>query len=117
LGALEAGRVSYAQSCVLVEETEHVSDDDAATVEAAVLGRAPGLAPGRLRPLVRRQVLRIDPAAARARRGRALADRRVPLVPLADDMALLEARLSAGVAAKVWAALHAAAVAPRDSGD
>jgi hypothetical protein len=117
LAELAAGRLNYRKAAAVVEATNGLPADVAATVETRVLPRADGQTVGELRRTLRRAVLRADPAGAEVRHARARAGRAVELWPGYDGMAELRAVLPAEDAVTVWTALDALAAGPRPPGD
>src|SRR5712692_10275837 len=77
--ALKAGAIDQRKAAVIADETEALSDEHAAAVEARVLSRAPGQTTSQLRASTRRAVLAADPAAVRKRKEEAQKDARVEL--------------------------------------
>ena len=75
--ALAAGAIDAPRAKALAEEVTGLSDEDAATVEQAVITAASGQTTGQLRAATRRAALTADPAAARKRKEEALAEARV----------------------------------------
>lgn len=107
-GALDFAKVrAMAQGCCVLD------DEQAATVEAKLLGRAIDQDVTKLRQRIKRAVLRIDPALAEERRQRCLADRRVWVQPADDGMAWLTAFLPAADALTIERAIDAAARAAK----
>ena len=90
--ALAVGAIDERRAGVIAEEVAGLDDEHAAAVEKLVIGRAPGLASGQLRALVRRAVLSADPKAARRRKEAALKDARVELFPEVSGTAALAGR-------------------------
>jgi len=78
-------------------------------VEARVLPRAPEQVLGGFRESLARAVLRVDPAAGKERHCRAVEDRKVELVPLADGMAGIWALLRADHAVALFEGITALA--------
>lgn len=103
--ALEAGAVTLAKVRIIAEQTEQLSDAQAAAVTERVLPKAPQQTPPLLRAAVRRAVARTDPDAVRRRQAAAVATRGVSLYELPDGMAMLSARLPAGEAVGAHAVL------------
>ncbi|MGH3982862.1 MAG: DUF222 domain-containing protein [Pseudonocardiaceae bacterium] len=103
--ALAAGRITLCKARILAEQTEQLSADHAAAVEARVLTRACGQTPGQLRRAVRRAVQRADPAAVRRRHQAARRERGVSFWELPDGMAMISACLPAGEAVGVYGVL------------
>jgi hypothetical protein len=75
--ALAAGEIDTGKAHVIADEVTGLSPAHAAAVEAAVIGRAPGMTSGQLRAATHRAVLAADPSAAGRRRERARKDARV----------------------------------------
>ncbi len=74
---LAAGDIDRIKALVITDEVSCLDGDQAAAVEAVVIGRAPGQTTGQLRAAIRRAVLTADPAAARKQRERAAKEARV----------------------------------------
>src|SRR5262249_58133730 len=62
--ALAAGTIDTGKAHVISDEVTGLSAAHAAAVEAAVIGRAPGMTSGQLRAATHRAVLAADPSAA-----------------------------------------------------
>jgi hypothetical protein len=77
--ALAAGEIDTGKAHVIADEVTGLSPAHAAAVEAAVIGRAPGMTSGQLRSATHRAVLAADPSAARRRREQARKDARVEI--------------------------------------
>ena len=77
LGALADGIITRGKAELIVRLTQYLSDEEAAAVEAAVLGRAGRLTPGGLRSALARAVMEAAPAKARQRREAAARTARV----------------------------------------
>ena len=90
--ALAAGLIDERRAEVIAEELSGLDDTTAAAVEKLIIGAAAGLTTGQLRALARRAVLSADPAAARRRKAKALADARVEMFPEAAGTAALAGR-------------------------
>ena len=75
--ALAAGRIDERRAAVIADELSGLDDEDAAAVEALVIGKAAAQTTGQLRPAVRRAVIAADPAAAKRRKEEALKGARV----------------------------------------
>ena len=86
-------------------------------VEAAVLPRAMELSVSRLRALTRRELIRVDAAAADRRRRDAERAANVTIRPASDGMAELRAFMPAPLAAAVHDAIDTYARMARDDGD
>ena len=76
-GALRDGIITRGKAELIVRLTQYLSDEEAATVEAAVLGRAGRLTPGGLRSALARAVMEAAPGQARQRREAAAKTARV----------------------------------------
>jgi hypothetical protein len=92
-------------------------DDVVAAVEAAVLPQAAELSITRLRALVRRELVKADPAAADRRREKAERDADVTAHGIGDGMGEVRARLPWPEAAALRAEVHAQAHALKAAGD
>src|SRR5690242_12816728 len=68
LDALAGGVITRGKAELIVRLTQHLSDDEAAAVEAKIAGRAGRLTPGGLRSAVARAVVEVAPEKARERR-------------------------------------------------
>ncbi len=116
--ALGTGVLDLAKARAMATATRDLPDAAAAAVESRVLPRAPGQVLGGFTESLARAVLRVDPASARKRHERAVTDRKVELVPLADGMAGIWAMLRADLAVAVFegiTALAQQAKGPSDS--
>jgi hypothetical protein len=92
-------------------------DDVLAAVEAVVLPQASGLSVTRLRSLVRRELIKADPAAADRRRKQAERDADVTVRGIGDGMGELRATMPYPEAAAVRAEVDAHAHALKRAGD
>ena len=110
LAVLRSGEISQRHAAVLVDATRSLPVEKVATVEAAVLGRAPELTATQFRAAVKRAVLRVtDPADEEAAHRDAVAERRVIFTPAENGMTELWAYLSADSAAIIKTTLDAMA--------
>jgi hypothetical protein len=75
--ALKTGLIDRDKARVINDEVSCLEDADAAAVEAAAIGRAPGQTTSQLRAAVRRAVLATDPAGLRRRQEAARQEARV----------------------------------------
>jgi hypothetical protein len=116
--ALEAGRIDWGKAVTVAESLGTVPWQVADEVQAAVLPDAPRRTHTQLRRDLERALAEVDPRDAQERHERAVDQRRVerPRV-LPDGMASIRAVLPAEAAARLDAALHAAATAARTDGD
>jgi hypothetical protein len=117
VAALAAGRITLCKARIIAEQTEQLSDDHAAAVQARVLEQAKTQTPGQLRRSVRRAVVRADPAAVRRRHEAATRARGVGFWELPDGMAMVSACLPAGEAVGVYGVLDEYARATGGAGD
>jgi hypothetical protein len=115
--SLESGRVDLRKVRALADAVRELPPDLARAVEDRVLPRAREQVVGDFKGSVARAVLRVDPAAARTRHTRSVADRKVELVPLADGMAGLWAYLRADHAVAFFEGLTALAERAKGPGD
>jgi len=90
--ALAAGLIDERRAVLIADELSGLDDEHAAAVEASVIGDAPGLTTGELRPVLRRAVIAVDPAAARRRKEQALKDARVEVYSESSGTASLAGR-------------------------
>jgi hypothetical protein len=115
-GALDWPR-ARAMAAELGWPARECPDDVVAGVEAVVLPQAAGLSITRLRALARRELIKADPAAAEARRRRALRDADVTVTRVGDGMGELRALLPFTDAAEIRATVDACARASKKAGD
>ncbi len=92
-------------------------DDVVAAVERVVLPQATGLSVTRLRALVRRELIKVDPAAGDRRRKKAQRDADVTVRGLGDGMGELRATMPYPDAAQIRATADAHARAAKAAGD
>ena len=90
--ALETGAIDERRAEIIADELAGLDDEHAAAVEAALLGKAPGMTSGQLRPALRRAVLATDPQAAKQRKEKALKDARVEVFTETAGTAALSGR-------------------------
>lgn len=107
--AFTTGALDFVKTRAMVRGCGVLDDEQAAVVEARLLGRAVDQDVTKLRQRIKRAVLRIDPALAEERRQRCLADRRVWITPADDGMAWLTALLPAADAMTIERAIDSAA--------
>lgn len=89
LHALELGVLDLQKASVIAEYTRVLDDDKVAVVQAAVLKFAPGRTVRQIRSKLTREILKVDPEGAEARRRRAVEDTSVRFRPCPDGMAEL----------------------------
>ncbi|MGH3123426.1 MAG: DUF222 domain-containing protein [Streptosporangiaceae bacterium] len=77
LGALRDGIITRAKAGLIVRLTQYLTDDEAAALEAKILGRAARLTPGSLRSALARAVMEAAPKKAKERREKAAKTARV----------------------------------------
>lgn len=87
--ALERGQLDLQKATAIVEHTRVLDRDKTAAVEATVLEFTPGRTVRQIRNKLSREVLKIDPEGAEARRQQAAKDAFVRLRPCPDGMAEL----------------------------
>ena len=90
--ALAAGRIDERRAAVIADELCGLDDEDAAAVEALIIGKAATQTTGQLRPAVRRAVIAADPAAAKRRKDEALKGARVEACTSPSGTAVLAGR-------------------------
>ncbi|MBM9469304.1 HNH endonuclease signature motif containing protein [Nakamurella leprariae] len=112
LAALELGQIDRARAAVIADTTNGLSPEHRSMVEQQVLPTATDRTPGRLRPIVDRAALAIDPELAERRRKTARIGREVTVTPAADGMAYLRAHLPAEAAATIMTLLDVLATGP-----
>jgi len=93
--ALRAGRLDPWRAQIISVELIGRDPEVAARVEAAVLAKADGLTPGRLRALITKTLLKLDPEGAKDREKRARAHRSFGFDPAPDGMSRLSATMGA----------------------
>jgi len=109
LDLLDAGALSERHARVVVDAVVGLNPAEAALVQAAVVGKAPGLTVPQLRRAARRAAMAAVPELAAVRAQEAAAERRVSLRAVEDGMAELVATLPAADAECVFAALDGCA--------
>jgi hypothetical protein len=114
---LRRGEISEWVATIVVTETSHLSPGDRLLVDKQLAEQLVGLSPRRAQATARRLTIRIDPAGAVARAGKARADRRVGIRPAPDTMAVLSALLPCEQGVGVYAALRKHADAAIAAGD
>jgi Domain of unknown function (DUF222) len=115
LAALRAGELDLYKARAIAEATNRLDDPALiAAVEARVLGGAAGQTGAQLKAALRRAVAGLDPHGTQRRHARAVAERRVELIPLHDGVADLWLRcLPADAAVAVYTMLDGLARAAR----
>jgi hypothetical protein len=115
--ALEEGRITYRHAAEIVHALTPLDDDNAADVEARLLGSAGAKTPAQLARQARKEVAKADPEGADKRHREARKGRRVDFTPLPDGMAELRAILPADQAARARAAIDQFSGRMRHGGD
>ncbi|MBM9466971.1 HNH endonuclease signature motif containing protein [Nakamurella leprariae] len=112
LAALELGQIDRARAGVIADATAGLTPEQRASVEDAVLPKATTRTPGRLRPIVDRAAIAVDPECAERRARKARTGREVAVTAASDGMAFLRAHLPAEAAATVMTLLDLLAHRP-----
>jgi hypothetical protein len=115
--ALASGRIDLARARLIVEECGQLDPDLLPAVQDKAIELAKERNAPRLRPMLHRVVLAVDPAAARTRCVKARDAARVVVTPNGDATADLCARLPAEDAAAVETVIDAAARRMRAAAD
>ncbi len=92
MARMSAGYLDLRKAFTFADQVGHLSPEDAQKVEEKVLPDSDSKTPRSIRDRARREVIKIDPAAAEARRKKLVSERRVEKQPCEDGMALLSAR-------------------------
>ncbi len=95
LRALEEGSIDRGRSLTIAERTQNLPAELRRRVEQAVLPKATSRTPGQLRGIVDRAVISVDPAAAKKRHQKAVAERNVTHRSVEDGMGVFRAELPA----------------------
>ena len=90
--ALLAGVIDERRAEIIADELSGLNDEQAAAVEALIIGKAARQTSAQLRPAVRRAVLAADPDAAKQRKDKALRDARVEVFTETGGTAALSGR-------------------------
>ncbi len=110
VAAMLTGRVDYRRAEVILDETDHLCDEEAAQVADQVLGEAPAKTVGELRARTRKVALGIRPKETlKAARKRARQAHDVTAFDRGDGNAEITAVTSTGDAAELMAIIHSAA--------
>jgi hypothetical protein len=102
LAQLLSGNLDLRKALAFADQVSHLKPDDARKVEDLVLPNASDKTPRSIRDKARREVIKINPAAAEARRKKAVAERRVEKQPLHDGLAFLGVTLPAESAEAIY---------------
>ncbi|WP_344308887.1 DUF222 domain-containing protein [Fodinicola feengrottensis] len=102
MAGMSHGHLDLRKAFTFADQVGHLSPEDARKVEEKVLPGADSKTPRSIRDRARREVIKIDPAAAEARRKRLVSERRVEKQPCEDGMALLGAFLPAESAEAIY---------------
>ena len=95
LRALEVGSIDRGRALTIADRTQNLPVELRRRVEQAVLPKATTRTPGQLRGIVDRAVISVDPAAAKKRHEKAVAQRNVTHHAAEDGMGVFRAELSA----------------------
>ena len=117
LDLLHGGRITVARARVFVDELQPYDDAVAGQLDCDLAADVARLAPWRIRELVRRAVLALDPDAAAVRTAQQSAARGVTLEPQADGQACVVVTGPAVPLTRWHATLDARARALRAAGD
>lgn len=117
LAALQTGLITLQKLRTIEDQTSILDPALARRVEAAVLPVAGQLTTKQLEHVLRKEVIAVDPAAAEARRKKAIAGRHVRTVPLPDGMAGLWALLPAEKTVAVYTVIDSIARLATTPGD
>ncbi|MDX6317874.1 MAG: hypothetical protein QOD35_1274, partial [Nocardioidaceae bacterium] len=116
-GLLTRGQISGWVATVMVRETRDLTGPDRRLVDQRLAGALAALSPRQVEAAARRAAIGVDPASA-VRRGRtARSDRRVPIRPAPETMALLTGFVPVEQGVAAWAALDRDARTRRANGD
>jgi hypothetical protein len=111
------GRISAWVATIVAHETDALTPQDRAVVDARLSSRLTSMSPRQAEAAARRAAIGIDPASA-VRRGRtARGDRRVTIRPAPDTMALVSGFVPVEQGVAAWATLDRDARARRAAGD
>ena len=102
LAALHAGRISYRNASILVDQATGLSPEDQTAFEVAVLPAAATLTAAKFTQKARRMRERLDSESITARHERSVADRAIFFEPARDGMAWLSQYLPAADAAAIY---------------
>lgn len=105
LAQLRAGRISYLQASHLAEAVRELPDDLATQVETRVLAKAWDQTLAETKRLTKRAVIAADRLSAMDRFRKAVEERTIDRMPLADSMEAFWVSMPATVADEVWTAL------------
>ncbi|GAA1682675.1 hypothetical protein GCM10009745_28750 [Kribbella yunnanensis] len=105
--ALRTGALSWSKALAISEATRGLSDDDARSVEAHVLRRAPSQTNANLRRSLRSQVAKHQAATEADRHRAAVGERTCKIVPLPNGMAGLWVVHTADQIQQMWVAIQA----------
>ncbi len=103
MAGMSHGHLDLRKAFTFADQVSHLCPEDAQKVEEKVLPGADSKTPRSIRDRARREVIKIDPAAAEARRKKLVSERRVEKQkPCEDGMALLGAFLPAESAEAIY---------------
>ncbi|WP_279579741.1 DUF222 domain-containing protein [Fodinicola feengrottensis] len=102
MAGMSHGALDLRKAFTFADQVGHLSPEDARKVEEKVLPGADSKTPRSIRDRARREVIKIDPAAAETRRKKLVSERRVEKQPCEDGMALLGAFLPAESAEAIY---------------
>ena len=115
---LHCGDIDVRRAYILVDGTDHLTEETARQVADAILDAAPRLTTGQLRARIRRLCVETDPEEAQTRYETAVEDRRVVIESTSDGTANLYAiNLPADRAAAIKHRLHSGALGLKTAGE
>lgn len=114
---LRAGRISEIQARTAVTRSSHLSETDAALVDAAIAPRLSGWSPSATEKAVDHIAYFLDPRGSVDRKASAEQDRRAWVRPAPDSMAIVSALLPMAQGVGVFAGLRSAALAVHGTGE
>ncbi|HVX47285.1 MAG TPA: DUF222 domain-containing protein [Mycobacteriales bacterium] len=117
VAAMITGAVSWSKAKTILNQTEDLTPEQTAELEAMILGWGVGKTPGQVRDKLYREIQKLDPQAAARRRQKAVKKRGVGLNPQRDGMADLWIHLPGPDAVAVYNWLDQHARAMKAAGD
>lgn len=116
--ALANGSINLTTARAVARETRHIDDPEKqALADQVIAEELPHVPPSKIRSLVDRRIIEVDPDAAGRKATTERADRHVAFEPATPGTAYVNAYLPAEQAALCWHALHDHARSLRAAGD